>query len=43
MVAVEFTDLALMASTESSSDVGGRGGVIEVKGEEVAGFLGSRM
>ena len=38
-----MTNLALVACAENLCDVGGRGGVVEVEGEEVAGFLRARM
>ena len=38
-----MANLALVACTEDLCDVGGRDGIIEVEGEEVAGFLRARM
>lgn len=42
-MAIQLANLTLVACTEDLCDMGGGGGIIEVEGEEVAGFLGARV
>lgn len=43
MVAGQFADLAFMTCTEGVCDMGGRGIIVEMEGEKLAGFDGARV